>query len=61
MRRLLLLITVVASLVRPSYANSGCCSWHGGVARCSNDGRIVCRDGTVSPSCACPAKSNKKL
>lgn len=30
----------------------GCCSWHGGVSGCSN-GRIVCNDGTYSPSCTC--------
>lgn len=30
----------------------GCCSWHGGVAGCSG-GRVVCRDGTTSPSCRC--------
>ena len=31
---------------------SGCCSWHGGVSRCSG-GRYVCRDGTYSPTCTC--------
>jgi hypothetical protein len=30
----------------------GCCSWHGGVGGCSN-GKIVCNDGTYSPSCTC--------
>jgi len=30
----------------------GCCSWHGGVSGCSS-GRIVCNDGTYSPSCTC--------
>lgn len=30
----------------------GCCSWHGGVSGCSN-GRIVCNDGSYSPSCTC--------
>ena len=30
----------------------GCCSWHGGVSGCSN-GRVVCNDGTYSPSCTC--------
>lgn len=33
-------------------AKSGCCSWHGGVAGCRN-GRQVCRDGTLSPTCTC--------
>ena len=31
---------------------SGCCSWHGGVSGCSG-GRIVCNDGSLSPSCTC--------
>ena len=31
---------------------SGCCSWHGGVDGCSG-GRIVCNDGSYSPSCTC--------
>ena len=33
-------------------AQQGCCSWHGGVAGCSN-GRTLCADGTLSPSCTC--------
>lgn len=35
------------------YAQSGCCSWHGGVAGCSSGGRQICNDGTLSPSCTC--------
>ena len=31
---------------------SGCCSWHGGVCGCHN-GRAVCCDGQLSPSCGC--------
>ncbi|MBN1663424.1 MAG: hypothetical protein JW943_07480 [Deltaproteobacteria bacterium] len=30
----------------------GCCSHHGGVCGCQ-DGRALCCDGTVSPSCGC--------
>ena len=33
-------------------ARSGCCSWHGGVCDCYA-GRVVCCDGTYSPSCRC--------
>ncbi len=33
-------------------ARRGCCSWHGGVCGCSN-GRAVCCDGSLSPSCGC--------
>jgi len=32
---------------------SGCCSWHQGVCDCSAGGRVVCCDGTFSPSCTC--------
>ncbi len=32
---------------------SGCCSWHGGVCGCSSTGRVICCDGTLSPSCTC--------
>lgn len=30
----------------------GFCSWHGGECGCSN-GRDLCCDGTLSPSCTC--------
>jgi hypothetical protein len=33
-------------------SRSGCCSWHGGVCGCQN-GRALCCDGTLSPSCGC--------
>lgn len=33
-------------------AQSGCCSWHGGVCGCSS-GRAQCCDGALSPSCGC--------
>lgn len=37
-----------------SYAKTGCCSRHGGVAGCNTaSGNLQCKDGTVSPSCAC--------
>ena len=36
-------------------AGRGCCSHHGGMSgQCSN-GRVVCRDGTLSPTCKCKA------
>ena len=39
-------------------AARGCCSHHGGMSgQCSN-GRVVCRDGTLSPSCKCRADTN---
>lgn len=33
-------------------ARRGCCSHHGGVCGCA-DGRSVCCDGQLSPSCGC--------
>lgn len=35
------------------YARRGCCSWHGGVSSTCRYGKIVCNDGTTSPSCTC--------
>ena len=40
-------------------ARSGCCSWHKGVCGCRN-GRQLCCDGTLSPSCTCFSNSPKK-
>lgn len=34
-------------------AQRGCCSWHGGMSGQCLDGRVVCNDGTLSPSCRC--------
>ena len=34
-------------------ARSGCCSWHGGVCGCTYNGRVICCDGSISPSCRC--------
>jgi len=41
-----------SSLTRPKDKRRGCCSWHSGVCGCSN-GRAVCCDNTLSPSCGC--------
>ena len=30
----------------------GCCSWHGGQCGCSGE-RVLCCDGTLSPTCTC--------
>lgn len=38
-------------------AGRGCCSHHGGQAYCSN-GRWICNDGTVSPTCTCSGGSS---
>ena len=31
----------------------GCCSRHGGVAGCNENGSVKCNDGTTSPTCKC--------
>jgi hypothetical protein len=36
----------------PDLQGQGCCSWHGGVCGCSGN-RVLCCDGTLSPSCSC--------
>jgi hypothetical protein len=39
-------------LLNQDVERRGCCSWHGGVCDCWL-GRVVCCDGTLSPSCGC--------
>lgn len=43
--KILILIIMLISPVAVN-AQRGCCSHHGGVAGCSENGRQVCRDGT---------------
>lgn len=38
-------------------AGRGCCSWHGGMSGQCDNGRVVCNDGTLSPSCTCRASA----
>ena len=37
----------------------GCCSHHRGVLGCSHY-RVICRDGTTSPTCRCKIESCKR-
>ncbi|MEZ4267524.1 MAG: hypothetical protein R3F39_14190 [Myxococcota bacterium] len=52
MRKLLVLMAVVAtswtSLAHA--ANTPCSGKKGGIARCSSDGKFICKDGTISKS-----------
>lgn len=63
--KLALIIFFALSLIfnNISYAKSGCCSWHHGVSHCNtSSGRIICNDGTFSPSCMCePTSKNPKF
>ena len=52
----LIIILILVIIPLNVYSKSGCCSWHGGVAGCRN-GRQVCRDGTLSPTCTCYSPS----
>jgi hypothetical protein len=58
---ILLCISILFLLKSTGEARRECCSWHGGVAGCDRDvGRLVCNDGTYSPTCGCE-KRNKWL
>lgn len=39
-------------------AARGCCSHHGGMSDQCKNGRVVCRDGSISPSCKCRADTD---
>ena len=64
MRNFLLVVSIVFGLAIagtamyfnaeavPTVEKRGCCSWHDGVCGCK-DNRVVCCDGTLSPSCTC--------
>lgn len=39
-------------------ARRGCCSHHGGMSGQCSGGRVVCNDGTLSPSCTCRASEH---
>lgn len=48
----ILLLTIISPVLEVN-AQRGCCSWHGGVSGACRNGRQVCNDGTLSPSCTC--------
>ncbi len=45
------------NLTTEQLARRGCCSHHSGVCNCSG-GRVVCCDGSFSPSCTCNKDEN---
>lgn len=49
----LILLCIIILIPLKVSATKGCCSHHGGVSGCSSSGRLVCNDGTLSPSCTC--------
>lgn len=52
MKKFILLLSL---FVLPLSVNAGrgCCSHHGGECGCSSDGRRICCDHTLSPTCRC--------
>lgn len=54
-----LLAIITLSISNNVYAGRGCCSHHGGESgNCSSNGKSICMDGTVSPSCYCSGGSS---
>lgn len=49
--------TICKDLKIDEVKQRGCCSHHGGVSGCSN-GKVVCNDGSYSPSCTCAVPLN---
>ena len=50
----LLIVLILFFFITPyAKANQGCCSWHGGISHCGDNGYYICEDGTQSPSCRC--------
>lgn len=55
MKRVLCLFLMFIAFIPNVEAKRGCCSHHGGVAGCNSNGRTICNDGTLSPTCTCTA------
>lgn len=53
MKNIKILLLIILLMPIGVYAQRGCCSHHGGEAGCSSDGRRICADGTISPTCTC--------
>lgn len=53
MKNIKILLLLILLMPIGVYAKKGCCSSHGGEAGCASDGRRICADGTMSPTCTC--------
>lgn len=53
MKNIKILLLIILLMPIGVYAKRGCCSSHGGEAGCASDGRRICADGTISPTCTC--------
>lgn len=47
------LLFVFWAYITPANAGRGCCSHHGGESGACANGKSVCRDGSLSPTCRC--------
>ncbi len=54
------IVTVFTINTSKTYAQRGCCSWHGGQSYCGTNGKWICKDGTESPSCSCKTDNDDK-
>lgn len=57
----IIIILTFMTIIIPinSNAQKGCCSWHGGVSHCGENGYYICNDGTQSPTCGCDISTTK--
>lgn len=54
-------MTTMLEKVATGKAKAGCCSGHGGVAKCdTKKGYQICKDGTHSTTCTCEKVKSKK-
>lgn len=53
MRKIIFVLLCLTIFTIKVEAKRGCCSHHGGVNGCNSNGRTICNDGTLSPSCTC--------
>ena len=51
--KLVIILLILIVIPVTTSAKRGCYSHHGGVAGCSENGRQICNDGTLSPTCTC--------
>lgn len=61
MKKFIFLLLCCLIFIPSVYAKRGCCSHHGGVRGCSSNGRTICNDGTLSPTCTCTPTSPKYI
>ena len=58
-----IIVMILIMFIIPNNVNAqrGCCSHHGGVVGCSANGKQMCADGTLSPTCTCTPSTNNSV